>query len=99
MLDLESASFTPIGDLAETVRQGIQARQADQQRPGHPYLKNPPLTTREREWLDRASLCLRLLEVVENADTLDLLSPSLSPALAALRAIVADGERATSPRT
>jgi hypothetical protein len=98
VLDLESPSFSPLGDLAETVRRGILAREADQHRPGHPYLKNPPLTTREREWLDRASLCLRLLEVVDQADSLDLISPTLSPVLVALRAIVADAERAASPR-
>lgn len=90
-------TFEPLSDAIDRVAAGIAYGTADQHRPGSPYLKSPPLTTREREWADRARLALRLLEVVTSDEGLDL-SPSLDPAVSALRAIVGDAGRAVSPR-
>ncbi|ACB80857.1 hypothetical protein Mpop_2702 [Methylorubrum populi BJ001] len=93
-----AVEFEPLTIAIDRVAAGIARTAADQRRPGSDYLRNPPLTTREREWAARARLAARLLEVLANADGDDVLSPSLDPALVALRAIVADADRAPSPR-
>lgn len=100
----DAADFEPLNAVLGRVSAGIASSIADQARPGSGYLKNPPLTTREREWADRARLALRLIEVLAGADPEEdlpgalLRTPSLDPAIAALRAIVTDAERAVSPR-
>ncbi|GJD58694.1 hypothetical protein [Methylobacterium dankookense] len=97
MLQEPIDTFEPLSEAIDRVAAGIALGAADQRRPGSPYLKSPPLTTREREWADRARLALRLIEVVTSDEGLDL-SPSLDPAMAALRAIVGDAGRAVSHR-
>lgn len=98
----DAADLEPLTNAVDRVVAGIARTAADQRRPGSAYLVNPPLTTREREWLDRVRLAARLLDAVVPLDEEGklplLLSPHLDPAIAALRAIVADADRAVSPR-
>lgn len=94
----DAVDFEPLTSAIDRVAAGIARTAADQQnRNVSAYLHSPPLTTRERDWADRARLAVRLLERLDPADAAGM-SPTIDSAVAALRAIVADAGRALSHR-